>query len=167
MSSSLDNALGARFDGVVELGANDYDTCARKSDGTVWCWGNDTYRQLADGTDVSHHAPRQVLGVHDVVELAVGALGSCARTADGHAVCWGGNTYGTLGDGTTIARTTAVPVKGLEGVAELAVASPHSCARLVDGTVRCWGSTSWDLGQTKPEPTPVPLTELAGVTQLA
>ena len=38
---------------AVEISANNEHTCARRIDGTIWCWGDNTYRQLGDGTVTS------------------------------------------------------------------------------------------------------------------
>jgi len=34
---------------------------ALKSDGTVWTWGNNTYGQLGDDTDVNRITPKEVI----------------------------------------------------------------------------------------------------------
>lgn len=46
---------------VVELAASYSAICARKRDGTVWCWGINAYGQLGDGSYVNRFAPMRVL----------------------------------------------------------------------------------------------------------
>jgi alpha-tubulin suppressor-like RCC1 family protein len=41
----------------VALGG--YHTCARKPDGTLWCWGNNNTGQPGDGTKVNKSSPVQ------------------------------------------------------------------------------------------------------------
>ena len=38
---------------ATEISANNEHACARRVDGTIWCWGDNTYRQLGDGTVTS------------------------------------------------------------------------------------------------------------------
>jgi alpha-tubulin suppressor-like RCC1 family protein len=37
---------------VAEVAVGLDYTCARKTDGTLWCWGYNSYGQLGDGTTV-------------------------------------------------------------------------------------------------------------------
>lgn len=126
------------LDEVVALWAGNQHTCARRSDGTVRCWGDNTYGQLGDGTTTSpRSSPTLLTVVSDVVELSLGASYGCALLGDDLVRCWGYNARGQLGDGTTTHRSLAVepPL----GVVELTSGGAMSCARLEDGTARCWG----------------------------
>ncbi len=38
---------------ATEISANNEHACARRVDGTIWCWGDNSYRQLGDGTVTS------------------------------------------------------------------------------------------------------------------
>lgn len=96
--------------GVAELRVNRYYSCARKSDGTVACWG------AWPGKEVS--SPFAISGVTGAVELAAGQFHTCARKSDGQVLCWGQNNYGQFGSGMTApdadpptAFTTPVQVK--------------------------------------------------------
>jgi alpha-tubulin suppressor-like RCC1 family protein len=48
--------------GVTEVSIGYEHTCARKSDGSVWCWGSNQFGQLGDGTDKSSNVPVRVTG---------------------------------------------------------------------------------------------------------
>jgi alpha-tubulin suppressor-like RCC1 family protein len=77
-------------------------TCARKTDGTLWCWGRSFWGQLGDGTTADKSSPVQVTALGtSAVEVAVGEMYTCARKTDGTLWCWGYNFWGQLGDGTT------------------------------------------------------------------
>src|SRR5690606_18061086 len=75
-------------------------TCALLADGTVWCWGQNLYGQLGDGSTASSSAPVSVTGGHRFRELRAGGAVTCGTTADDETYCWGLNQSGQLGDGT-------------------------------------------------------------------
>ena len=126
----------------VDLVASTYHLCARKADGTLWCWGKNDSGQIGDGTkSASAPKPTQVAALGaDVAEVAVGYYHTCARKKDGSAWCWGANDYGQLGDGTTTSSPTPVRVTALgNAAAHIATGTQHSCAIKNDGTLWCWG----------------------------
>jgi alpha-tubulin suppressor-like RCC1 family protein len=107
---------------VTGRALGDYLGCARKSDGTVACWGANSDGQLGNGSVVDSTSPVAVNGMSDVVEIAAagGATTgtdettacSCARKRDGTIFCWGDNHSGALGNGTTVDSSLPVPVGG-------------------------------------------------------
>jgi alpha-tubulin suppressor-like RCC1 family protein len=129
---------------VVEVTLGAAHTCARKEDGTLFCWGRNAYGQLGDGTTVNKASPVPVtvLGA-TVVEVALGSGHTCARKGDGTLFCWGDNYYGQLGDGTTVDKSSPAPTKLGVNVAEVALGYRHSCARKQDGTLFCWGDNTF------------------------
>jgi alpha-tubulin suppressor-like RCC1 family protein len=96
--------------GVTALTAGSSFTCAVKSDGTVWCWGDNPWGQLGSGTFLPQSTPAQVYGLTGVVSIAAGWMHVCAAKSDGSAWCWGGNSWGQLGDGTTASEARPVKV---------------------------------------------------------
>src|SRR5262249_33267360 len=120
-------------------------SCARKTDGTLWCWGFNNNGQLGDGSvggsATAVQAGASTLG-SAVAEVALGYRHSCARKTDGTLWCWGLNHHGQLGDGLFGTKAAAVQdgVSTLgRAVAEVALGLRHSCARKTDGTLWCWG----------------------------
>lgn len=98
--------------GVRQISLGDRHSCARKGDGSVWCWGQNEHGQLGDGSTTTRPSPVLVSGLGaGVVELSAGARHTCARKDDGSIWCWGHNDRGQLGDGTTVDR--AAPVQAL------------------------------------------------------
>ena len=125
---------------VAGVSAGDEHTCARKLDGSLWCWGNNAYGQLGDGTKTFQPAPVRVMVGTSFIEVSAGGYHTCARAGDGTMWCWGENNVGMLGDGTTTNRSTPVQVTGLPvPAAEVSAGEDHTCARLTDGTLWCWG----------------------------
>lgn len=131
------------FGGTAAIYSGDQDSmCAiRTSDQAAYCWGDNTYGQVGNGTSgAAVSAPTAVPGGLTFSEIYAGMSHTCAVTLDGSVYCWGRNNYGQLGDASTVDRNLPVQVQGLTGpVASVRTGTSSSCARLVDGTVQCWG----------------------------
>jgi alpha-tubulin suppressor-like RCC1 family protein len=132
--------------GVAEVHTGYFHTCARKFDGTVWCWGFNGDGELGDGTTVDRALPVQVTGIFNAVQIAIGETHSCALLQDGSVQCWGNDLNGELGDGSgggSISKVlTPVPVRNLTSAVVEIASHPISfltCARLDSGAVQCWG----------------------------
>lgn len=127
---------------VRKVAAGGRHMCALKQDGTVWCWGDNTYGQVGDGDDtvLTRITPVQVTSLANVVAVDAGWYHSCALTAAGAMYCWGRNENGEIGDGSIDDRHTPVAVTGLgSAVAAISIGQYYSCALLDNGGVRCWG----------------------------
>jgi hypothetical protein len=133
--------------------------CAVKSDGSVWCWGNNSYGQLGIGTTMptSSTLPVQVLMGASGPPLAnatkvfvdgYSGYSACAIDSNGAAWCWGYGTSGQLGNGTMNNSLFAAPVltasggPQLTGVDQISISDNHTCARTTNGSAWCWGSNS-------------------------
>jgi hypothetical protein len=68
---------------VVAISAGCAHSAALKSDGTVVCWGDNTYGQSVPPSNLSN-----------VVSVSAGGYHTAALKSDGTIVAWGGNTYG-------------------------------------------------------------------------
>jgi len=162
-------SLGAA---VVEVALGSSHTCARKQDGTLWCWGSNGSGELGDGTKMSKSSPVQVTSLgSSVVGVAMGYEYTCARKQDGTLWCWGNNLAGKLGDGTEVNKSAPVQVAGLgAAVAEVALGYHHTCARKQDGTLWCWGRNLFGQvgdGTTTDKHNPVQVPLLASVVEVS
>jgi len=81
------------------------------SDGAVWCWGENLFGQIGDGSAVDRTKPSKAKTTLAMMEVCGGDYHSCARTASGQVWCWGENGLGQLNDGTTNNQST--PVKSM------------------------------------------------------
>lgn len=154
---------------AVQVAAGAAHACALESEGTVRCWGDNSYGQLGDGSTTSRTIPVTVAALGDVVALAAGHFHTCAVLTDGTARCWGNNAAGQLGDGSAQGRTVAVAVAGLSGVAALAAGERHTCALLLGGAVHCWGDNRHGQlgdGSTTPRRTPAVVADLGAAQTL-
>jgi len=140
--------------GVIAIAAGSSFAIVRKSDGSVWEWGNGTSGQLGDGTNDKLSAPAQVKGLGPgagVIAIAGGGAHALALKSDGTVLAWGGNQSGQLGDGTAHTdRSVPVGVAGLgpgSGVVEIAAGESFSLSARGDGSIVAWGNNqSGQLG---------------------
>ena len=159
---------------IAEVAAGDAFTCARKGDGSLWCWGLNADGQLGVGDAVDRWSPSEVSALgNGVAAIAAGASHACALLGDGSVRCWGNNDAGQLGDGTRSAHSVPAPVGGVEDALQIVVGNQHSCARRASGTVVCWGSSragqlgNGVAGANAFSATPVEVGGLPGADELA
>ena len=118
-------------------------SCAVKTTGTLWCWGDNSTGQVGDGTTTQRTSLVQISsGITDWTDVTVGNQMACARRATGNDVyCWGANHFGTVGIGTlttSVLTPAAVAADAVSG--RLARLSGALTMCVVDGTtLRCWG----------------------------
>jgi alpha-tubulin suppressor-like RCC1 family protein len=160
VDKSLPVQVTALGNDVAQVSAGDQFTCARKTDGTVWCWGENGGLSLGDGTNIQRSSPVQVKALGSAATaISSGGGHTCARKKDGTLWCWGHNGSGELGDGTKVgASSEPVQVTALgASVATVTSGEQHTCAIKTDKTAWCWGSSQYgQLGNgTNDSNTPV------------
>ena len=150
--SSLPVQISGLIGSLAAISAGYAHACALTNSGQAWCWGNNAYGALADGTNAPKRAtPVQVLGFSgDISSFAAGNQHNCVVTSSGTVKCWGWNWAGQVGDGTSIDRGVPMPVSGMtSGLQGVAARDGFSCAINAIGGVMCWGSNyAGQLGGT-------------------
>jgi alpha-tubulin suppressor-like RCC1 family protein len=162
-NASTDFAMAAE----VRVG---YDsTCARKTDGGVWCWGYDYYwelgidRAMYQANNYYSYFPTQVpiLGTGKATRLAAGPIYThCALMDDSTVVCWGQNSNGQAGAAPDATHQQVGPTSvtvgsgqgSLTGAVDIASGSSSMCVKTKapDYAILCWGSYNSNM----PYPTP-------------
>lgn len=131
---------------VVDISSSNYSTCALKSDGTVWCWGQNSSGELGDGSTTMRRAPVKVNLTEQATQITVGATHSCAVTTSGNMQCWGANGSGQLGTGATsgvVLSPVNVNIAAIGGTPrKIWAGNAATCVVTANGGVMCWGSNS-------------------------
>jgi alpha-tubulin suppressor-like RCC1 family protein len=157
-------SVGVPFTGADQVSVGSNHVCARKTDGTAYCWGYNAYGQLGNGGTTTAYYPVQVpMLSNQASEIASGDTHTCARSSD-IVLCWGNNSYG-LGDGTTTSSPTPINVKvapggaDFTGATELRASGNGACVlKAADRSIWCWGyygTTSANPAQASPAGFPV------------
>lgn len=125
-------------------------SCAIKSGGTLWCWGDNSQSQLGDNTLADPTTtPRRIGSDTDWSQVSLGNQAGCAVKQDQSLWCWGDNASGQLGLGDTTDRDTPTEVQPGSAWTNVAVGVSHSCGiQDNDASLWCWGDNTYgQLGQ--------------------
>ncbi|HEX8703716.1 MAG TPA: Ig-like domain-containing protein, partial [Myxococcaceae bacterium] len=123
----------------VALGTT--STCATRTDGTLWCWGNNRSGQLGNGTiNNTSNLPVQVGTETSWARVDPGSFHTCATRTDGTLWCWGSGVWGQLGIGDSATRLSPVQVGTGKDWAQVFLGAQSTCAARTDGSLWCWGS---------------------------
>ena len=131
-------------------GSTSFTYTAIKTDGTLWCWGNNQYGQLGDNSSViSRSSPVQTVafGTNWKTAACAGYHMTAIKT-DGTLWAWGRNNNGQLGDNTITDRSSPVQTIAFgNNWKQTSCSTGFSAAIKNDGTLWCWGlGTSGQLG---------------------
>jgi alpha-tubulin suppressor-like RCC1 family protein len=71
------------------VGGGHASSCGIKRDGTLWCWGDNSFGQLGTGSTTPEPVPAQVGTDTDWEQVSVAWYHACASKLDGELWCWG------------------------------------------------------------------------------
>ena len=131
------------------ISASGQVSLALLKNGTVMAWGDNTYGELGNGTNVSDsNVPVTVTGLSHVKAISAGGQVSLAMLKNGTVMAWGDNLDGELGNGTNVSDSNVpVTVTGLSSVKAISAGGSVSLAMLKNGTVMAWGDNTYgELG---------------------
>jgi alpha-tubulin suppressor-like RCC1 family protein len=118
-------------------------SCGLTLEGRAYCWGDNFFGQLGDGTKTDRLRPVAVAGGLLFSSVSAGDGYTCGLTTRQKAYCWGWNDKGMLGDGTTTDRLTPVPVKGGLLFRQIRPGARHTCGATTASVGYCWGSNGF------------------------
>jgi alpha-tubulin suppressor-like RCC1 family protein len=149
-------ALATLTQDVDEVTTSNFVThaCARKkTDESLWCWGDNSFGELGQAAAASGPTPVLVGGDVDggaltgVDSFVCGDAFTCAVTSDGKAWCWGIAYSGVLSTVTSGYDGQPLQIPGLPPMASITGRDTHVCALARDGSVWCWGRNGYgELG---------------------
>ena len=92
----------------IDIAAAGEHTCAIKTNGVAYCWGNDNYGSLGKESvkNTERQYPVKVSGNKTWVSIATGTWNTCGINDDKYMFCWGKNLLGQLGNNTTSSNST-------------------------------------------------------------
>ena len=133
----------------ISISAAYGETCGVIADGTAYCWGDNGYGQLGDGTTAPRIAPTAVSGGLRFSTVSTGGAFACGLTiGDGLAYCWGGNQFGQIGGDASpcdayqdLMPCSLRPVAVAGGTRFVAVSAggQQACGLTSAGAAYCWG----------------------------
>jgi len=147
---TVDEVFGLGQDSPVQVGtdtdwrsvsASSLNTCAIKTDDSLYCWGYNADGEVGDGTQVLRSLPTLVGGPYRAV--SVGSRHSCAITTGNELRCWGMNFAGAVGDGSRVDRLVPTTVGSDTDWSQASAGGNYTCASKTNGTVWCWGANSF------------------------
>lgn len=131
----------------TSVSAGGWSTCGTTGTGAAYCWGDNAFGQIGDGTITNRDRPTAVSGVQ-LTQVSTTWGRACGVTPTGQAWCWGENSNGELGNGTRTNSARPVQVSGGGTYSAVGTAVTASCGTRTDGQVLCWGDNRY--GQLGP-----------------
>ena len=144
-----------------KISAGNNFTMAIKTDGTLWGWGNNSYRALGTGNSTNYSSPVQIGTLSNWSQISTDNYHSMAIKTDGTLWVWGENSNGNLGTGTTISYSSPIQLGTLTNWSKIYGTRwggyATSVAIKTDGTLWAWGTNMYRFGTntTSPRSSPV------------
>ena len=135
---------------VRQLFAGELHAAALTSDGSIYVWGSNDFKQLGIENLVSANTPQLMpTPINNVQRMALGERHSIALNQDGNLYVWGDNTFGQTGTGILEPIKTPVLLSHnndnqlLNPMVSISAGKFHSVALDRTGTVWTWGRNEW------------------------
>ncbi len=138
VNPKVPNAITSQIFSSVEVGDN--HSCGLTSSGAAYCWGDNSFSALGNGSNSSKDVPVAVSGGLLFSKISAGGAHTCGLTITTKFIyCWGYNFFGQLGDSTSSNRNTPVKIDSTLTFTDVSAGYLHSCGVAVGGVVLCWG----------------------------
>ncbi len=141
-------------------------TCALKTDGRVFCWGDNDNGQLGNDSTVNSSVPvQESTAANDWKQIAAGTDITCALKMDGQLWCWGS---GILVEARFYSLVPEQEPTRATDWSQVSLGVQYACALKTNGTLYCWGwGGNGRLGIGSTEDTKVPTQEITGASDWA
>jgi alpha-tubulin suppressor-like RCC1 family protein len=147
---------------TIPITAGSAHSCFMLDNGSVKCWGENSYGQLGLGDTINRGDGSNQMGDNltaidlgtgrTATAIAAGNHHTCAILDNESVKCWGSNASGQLGLGNTINRgdgsnqmgdnLTAIDLGSGRTAKVIATGGSHTCAILDNASLKCWGENS-------------------------
>jgi hypothetical protein len=139
----------------LSLSVDGSHSCGITTDGTAYCWGDNSRGQLGTGDRLASPTPRLVQTSEKFLSITAGYLHTCGVTVNGAILCWGITWYGRMGNGQPGSASEGINIPSPAATTALfksvSAGFSHTCAVSVSGDVYCWGQAN--AGQAGSPPT--------------
>ncbi|MFT3767947.1 MAG: hypothetical protein QM820_21055 [Minicystis sp.] len=146
---ATDGRAPRKLDGAdwAEVAAGEQHTCARRTGGSVWCWGDNSAGQAGVGPIAEVDAPAFVSTTAPAAQIATTHDFTCAIVGDGALYCWGANAEGQLAQddpfpGEGVPSNVPVAVGTAADWTQVDTGQGHACGLRAPGVLWCWGRNS-------------------------
>ena len=95
----------------VQVSPGAQHTCAIRSDGSVWCWGDNQTGRFHTSEQQLIQTPIRIEGLSPAVAISSGINHTCALDANGLMLCWGSNVRGQLGGNRLLSSEDFIDVE--------------------------------------------------------
>lgn len=116
-------------------------SCGIKRGGSVWCWGDDTFGQLGNGSiSGGQVSPSRIDDSASYSQVTSGNYYSCGVRANGTGTCWGRDLNGQLGNGGAVTADQPSPYALPHKWTRISAGNGHACGISDTGQIYCWGA---------------------------
>jgi alpha-tubulin suppressor-like RCC1 family protein len=148
----------------LQVSAGGSHSCGITTDNRVYCWGDNDFGQLGDGSTTGHRRPTAVATTLRFRQISANYYGTCALTTDDRLFCWGSVASGSQ---------NSSPQRVGSGLhfRQISASGEHACAVGRDDELAyCWGLNTYGQlgdGTTSNRTNPVPVAGNLHFGQLA
>ena len=127
-----------------DLSLNLKHSCGIQTDGSLYCWGDNSNYQLGIGSSTSQSSPVLVGdGTENWFDISTGSSHSCAIKGTGELNCWGYNNRHQVNSSSSTYIATPAKVNDDLDWASVTSGVYHNCAIKSNGELYCWGYNSY------------------------
>ena len=126
----------------LDVSVDELHSCAVLVDGSVWCWGSNSFGQLGNGATENSDTPVKVENLPIKPTLvAAGSTHTCVLSEESGAYCWGNNEFDQIGE--KVGESMVIrphKVAGSSPGVYIEAGQDHTCAIALKRNVECWGA---------------------------
>ena len=129
--------------GMEAVSGGGEHSCRLPGDGSLLCWGRNSYGQLGDGRKGTQTpTPQRVTKGNPWRRVSAGGGTTCGIKKNERLFCWGVNHRGQLGDGTTKQRLRPVVVAKNKKWTSVNAGWFNTCGITRQTQLYCWGDNA-------------------------